>query len=153
MNTNTDSASSEDAVVEIEAVILCDQVRAETTGKLFLIGVFSDVVQVPSLPTPFQLCLAVLARAMSPGRLEFTIEVHDPAGNSALMQSVHGEGTYQGEKGRLTWMPIPLPPFVLMSEGEYMITLDFQGSAKTRQGFLVRRAAPKVQITTGTAPN
>src|SRR5260370_42645307 len=88
-----------------EALVLCDDIRFENNGKLLLIGVYSDVVQVCKLPLQLRpLGLAGRARAMAHGRIAFTVTASDPQGNSLL--EANGEMNYEGEPGRTLWLPM-----------------------------------------------
>ena len=64
MTNETRSSQS----VLFEAFVLCDDIRFENNGKLLLIGVYSDVVQVFKLPLQLRsLGLAVRAKALAKG--------------------------------------------------------------------------------------
>ena len=49
--------------IHFDSLVVCDDVRFENNGKLLLIGVYSDVVQVVKLPLQMRsLGLAIKAR-------------------------------------------------------------------------------------------
>ena len=96
--------------------MLCDDIRFENNGKLMLIGVYSDVVQVFKLPLQLRsLGLAVRAKALSQGRIAFNVTATDPQGNNLL--EANGEMNYEGEPGRTIWLPIVMGPTLLTTEG------------------------------------
>ncbi len=108
MTTETKSSQS----VLFEALVLCDDIRFENNGKLMLIGVYSDVVQVFKLPLQLRsLGLAVRAKALSKGRIAFNVTATDPQGNNLL--EANGEMNYEGEPGRTIWLPIVMGPTLL----------------------------------------
>ncbi len=130
-----------------EALVLCDDIRFESNGKLLLVGVYSDVVQVIKLPLQLRsLGLAVRGKAMSAGRISFSVAVTDPQGNGLL--DAAGELNYEGEPGRTIWIPIVMGPVLLTTEGPYGIRITLGESAPVHETFVVRKAAvPEVQLT------
>ena len=130
-----------------EALVLCDDIRFENNGKLILIGVYSDVVQVVKLPLQLRsLGLAVRGKAMSTGRVSFSVTLVDPQGNSLLEAS--GELNYDGEVGRTIWLPIVTGPAMLTTEGPYGVRITLGDGTPIQETFIVRKAAvPQVQLS------
>ncbi len=130
-----------------EALVLCDDIRFESNGKLLLVGVYSDVIQVIKLPLQLRsLGLAVRGKAMSAGRIPFSVAVTDPQGNGLL--DAGGEVNYEGELGRTIWIPIVMGPVLLTTEGPYGIRITLGDAAPVHETFVVRKAAaPEVQLT------
>ncbi len=121
-----------------EALVLCDDIRFENNGKLLLIGVYSDVVQVFKLPLQLRsLGLAVRARAMSHGRIAFTVTASDPQGNSLL--EANGEMNYEGEPGRTIWLPIVMGPTLLTTEGTYGVRIVLGDAPAIHETFVVKK--------------
>jgi len=121
-----------------EALVLCDDIRFENNGKLLLIGVYSDVVQVFKLPLQLRsLGLAVRARAMSHGRIAFTVTASDPQGNSLL--EANGEMNYEGEPGRTIWLPIVMGPALLTTEGSYNVRVALGDAPAIHETFVVKK--------------
>ena len=121
-----------------EALVLCDDIRFENNGKLLLIGVYSDVVQVFKLPLQLRsLGLAVRARAMSHGRIAFTVTASDPQGNSLL--EANGEMNYEGEPGRTIWLPIVMGPTLLTTEGTYGVRIVLGDAPAIHETFVVTK--------------
>lgn len=135
-----------------ESVILCDDIRFEATGKLLLIGVYSDIIQVPKLPLQLRsLSLAIKAKATSTGHLSFSVSVADPQGNALL--DAGGELNYEGEAGRVIWLPVVMGPALLTTEGAYSLTITLGDGTPVHETFIVRKpVAPQVQLTS-TPPN
>ena len=121
-----------------EALVLCDDIRFENNGKLLLIGVYSDVVQVFKLPLQLRsLGLAIRARAMSHGRIAFSVTASDPQGNSLL--EANGEMNYEGEPGRTIWLPIVMGPTLLTTEGTYGIRVVLGDAPAIHEAFVVKK--------------
>jgi hypothetical protein len=124
--------------VLFEALVLCDDIRFENNGKLLLIGVYSDVVQVFKLPLQLRsLGLAVRARAMSRGRIAFTVTASDPQGNNLL--EANGEMNYEGEPGRTIWLPIVMGPTLLTTEGTYGVRIVLGDATPIHETFVVKK--------------
>lgn len=135
-----------------ESLVLCDDVRYENNGKLLLIGVYSDIVQVIKLPLQLRsLGLAIKAKAMSTGRFSFSVSVADPQGNNLL--DANGELNYEGEVGRIIWLPVVMGPALLTTEGTYGVRITLGDSAPVHETFIVRKTpVPEVRVTE-TKPN
>ena len=130
-----------------EALVLCDDIRSEANGKLLLVGVYSDVIQVIKLPLQLRsLGIAVKGKALSTGRVGFSVVATDPQGNGLLEAA--GELSYDGEPGRTVWIPIVLGPVFLTTEGLYGIRITLGDSPPVHETFIVKKAvAPEVQLT------
>ena len=134
-----------------EALVLCDDIRFENNGKLLLIGVYSDVVQVFKLPLQLRsLGLAVRARAMSHGRIAFTVTASDPQGNSLL--EANGEMNYEGEPGRTIWLPIVMGPTLLTTEGTYGVRIVLGDAPAIHETFVVKKSAIEPGAMPGQTP-
>jgi len=133
----TDESRSSPSVL-FEALVLCDDIRFENNGKLLLIGVYSDMVQVFKLPLQLRsLGLAVRAKALARGRIAFNVTATDPQGNSLLEAS--GEMNYEGEPGRTIWLPIVMGPTLLTTEGQYGIRIALGDLPPIHESFLVKK--------------
>ena len=141
---------SDEASVQIEAVVICDQIRFENNGKALFIGVYNDVIMSPTLPLTMVLSLAIAVRAMSSGPLSIAISLFDPMNND-LANGLRGEGKYEGEAGRLTWFPIGFPA-TLGAEGEYRLRIEI-GEATRTERFLVRKPQPQAAPHVLFVPN
>ena len=133
--------------IVFDALVLCDDVRFENNGKLLLIGVYSDVVQVGKLPLQMRsIGLAIKAKVVSTGRYQFAVSVADPQGNQLLDAS--GEINYEGEPGRTIWFPVVMGPALLTIEGPYTVRIALGDGAPVHETFLVRKTGmPEVQVT------
>jgi hypothetical protein len=136
--------------VLFEALVLCDDIRFENNGKLLLIGVYSDVVQVFKLPLQLRsLGLAVRARAMSRGQITFTVTASDPQGNNLL--EANGEMNYEGEPGRTIWLPIVMGPTLLTTEGTYGVRIVLGDAPAIHETFVVKKTSAE-QIVAAPLP-
>lgn len=135
------------ATILFDSLVLCDDVRFENNGKLLLIGVYSDVVQVVKLPLQMRsLGLAIKAKVLSTGRFPFSVSVADPQGNQGL--DANGELNYEGEAGRSIWFPVVMGPALLTTEGPYVVRISLGDGPAVHESFLVRKAPmPEVKIT------
>ena len=138
-----DSTSS----IAFEALVLCDDVRFENNGKLLLIGVYSDLVQVVNLPLQMRsIGLAIKARVREVGKFQFSVSVADPQGNKLL--DANGELNYEGEAGRTIWFPVVMGPALLTIEGTYTVRIALGDGPFVQESFLVRKTGiPEVRIT------
>ena len=133
-------------------LVVCDDIRFESNGKLLFVGVYSDIVQVVKLPLQLRsLGLAIKARAMGNGRFTFSVMVTDPQGNSLL--DANGELNYEGEPGRIVWLPVVMGPALLTTEGTYGVRIVLADAAAVNETFLVRKAAVPEAPLLQTRPN
>lgn len=141
-------ASETSVPVVFEAFVLCDDIRFENNGKLLLIGVYSDVVEVFKLPLQLRsLGLAVRAKAMTAGPIAFNVTATDPQGNNLL--EANGEMNYQGEPGRTIWLPIVMGPALLTTEGVYRVRIALGDAPTVHETFVVKKtAAPETAAST-----
>jgi Family of unknown function (DUF6941) len=133
--------------IVFEALVLCDDVRFENNGKLLLIGVYSDVVQVVKLPLQMRsIGLAIKAKVLETGRFPFSVSVSDPQGNKIL--DANGELNYEGEAGRTIWFPVVMGPALLTIEGTYAVRISLGDGPYVEEDFLVRKTpVPEVRVT------
>ena len=132
-------ASEKTPAVIFQALVVCDDIRFENNGKLMLIGVYSDTVQVFKLPLQLRsLGLAVRAKVMAAGRIAFSVTATDPQGNGLLEAS--GEMNYEGEPGRTIWLPIVMGPALLTTEGNYNVRVALGDAPAIHESFVVKKA-------------
>jgi hypothetical protein len=144
-------SSERTPAVVFQALVLCDDIRFENNGKLLLIGVYSDIVQVFKLPLQMRsLGLAVRAKAMSAGRIAFSVTATDPHGNTLL--EANGEMNYAGEPGRSIWLPIVMGPALLTIEGSYGVRIALGDAPPIHETFVVKKT-PVPEPPAGIAPN
>ena len=137
--------------VVFEAFVLCDDIRFENNGKLLLIGVYSDVVEVFKLPLQLRsLGLAVRAKAMSQGRIAFNVTATDPQGNGLL--EANGEMNYEGEAGRTIWLPIVMGPALLTTEGLYGVRIALGDAPPVHQSFVVKKTSGPPETPGASSP-
>lgn len=145
-------SSEKTPAVVFQAFVLCDDIRFENNGKLLLIGVYSDVVQVFKLPLQMRsLGLAVRAKAMSAGRITFSVTATDPQGNTLL--EANGEMNYEGEPGRTIWLPIVMGPALLTTEGTYGVRIALGDAPPIHETFVVKKTPAPEPLPAPVAPN
>jgi hypothetical protein len=146
------TAEKDTPAVVFQTLVVCDDIRFENNGKLLLIGVYSDVVQVFKLPLQLRsLGLAVRARAMSPGRISFSVTASDPQGNSLL--EANGEVNYEGEAGRSIWLPIVMGPALLTTEGSYGVRIALGDAPPIHETFVVKKTPMPGPLVAPLPPN
>ncbi|MDP6523162.1 MAG: hypothetical protein QGI24_06990 [Kiritimatiellia bacterium] len=79
------TSKENDVIPDIQASLLCDDVRQERNGKFILIGLF-DVVGVPALPSVFQRVCIVNRWCCGDGSFEQKSKIMKPDGNTALVE-------------------------------------------------------------------
>src|SRR5215510_10474083 len=145
-------SSEKTPAVLFQGLVLCDDIRFENNGKLIFIGVYSDVVQVFKLPLQLRsIGLAVRAKAMSAGRIAFTVTATDPQGNSLL--EANGEMNYEGEPGRTVWLPIVMGPALLTTEGSYGVRIVLGDAPPIHETFIVRKTSAPEPPPPAPRPN
>ena len=145
-------ATDKNPAVVFQALVLCDDIRFENNGKLLLIGVYSDVVQVFKLPLQMRsLGLAVRAKAMSSGKIAFSVTATDPQGNSLL--EANGEMNYEGEPGRSIWLPIVMGPALLTTEGSYGVRIVLGDAPAIHETFVVKKTPAQELLPAPLPPN
>jgi hypothetical protein len=53
--------------IQVQHVIVCDDIRQESNGKQFLIGVYNDAILVPKFPAPLSLSFCIRFLALDTG--------------------------------------------------------------------------------------
>lgn len=145
--TSSRPSEPEGNALLFESLVICDDIRSESNGKLILVGVYSDVIQVAKLPLQMRsLALGIKARAMAVGRMRFSVVVADPQGNTLL--DAGGELDYQGEIGRVIWLPLVLGGALLPTEGPYSVRISLADGPTIHENFIVRKAVlPEVRVS------
>lgn len=69
---------------DVSAVIICDDVRKENTGKDILIGVYSGTVNVPAYPTTFPAALWIEIEPEGIGIVRCEFAITTPSGNPPM---------------------------------------------------------------------
>jgi uncharacterized protein DUF6941 len=145
-------SSEKTPAVVFQGLVLCDDIRFENNGKLLFIGVYSDIVQVFKLPLQLRsIGLAVRAKAMSPGRIAFSVTATDPQGNGLL--EANGEMNYEGEPGRTVWLPIVMGPALLTTEGSYAVRIVLGDAPPIHETFVVKKTPTPEQPAATPRPN
>jgi hypothetical protein len=78
-------AESADSRIEPAYVIFCEDVRREDNGKDIIIGVFTDNIIVPLLPTFMRLAFWVPCRVLRPGNVSLQFRLSSANGDILLM--------------------------------------------------------------------
>jgi hypothetical protein len=69
---------------DVEAVVLCDDIRQEANGKYLLIGVYGSNIVVRGFPTDLRLAIWILAHPKALGRVRARIRVRGPQGSTLV---------------------------------------------------------------------
>ena len=65
----------------------------------------------------------------------------------------NGELNYEGEPGRIVWLPVVMGPALLTTEGTYGVRIVLADAAAVNETFLVRKAAVPEAPLLQTRPN
>jgi hypothetical protein len=105
--------------VEINAVVMCDDIRREATGKDILIGVYSGDVVVPSFPVQVSSAfwLDIKPKELGPAELELRVSLtgKEPVVLKAGI-AVHQIGNFS----------LSLPTLQIVAESESEIILEIK---------------------------
>jgi hypothetical protein len=84
-------------IYQVQSVIVCDDVRQETSGKEILIGVYNSLAYVKSFPALFpRICFRLAVNVDPPGVYSFTIIIEEGTGRS-FIQVAHSVEVTQVE--------------------------------------------------------
>ncbi|MCJ2135625.1 hypothetical protein MKK69_16460 [Methylobacterium sp. J-026] len=76
------------AEIDIDAAVICDDVRREVTGKAILIGVWPLELTVPNYPTELFFCFHVEGAVIQSGQIEPRLVVRDEVGGTLFDSDV-----------------------------------------------------------------
>jgi hypothetical protein len=129
--------------IKLGSLIICDEMRSETSGKDILIGVYRGIIVVPSVPMMMrQLAfrLPVFADQSIDG--EFSLEVRGPDKNSLF--KANGPGRLDpSDQGFEATFGIMIGPFQLAVYGIHDVRFSCPGiKPKVVGRFLVRAPKP-----------
>lgn len=124
----------------VGTVIVCDDVRSESSGKETLVGVYNGVLVVPSLPTSLpKLCFRLPIIADGPLTAKVTFRVVSPSG--AKMIEIFGEANVKpSDPGHEVPFGFAVGNISFPESGEYEIYFAL-GDAKPKRVaiFIVRQ--------------
>ena len=120
---------------EINAVLVCDDIREEITHKLTLIGVYSGDLVVPEFPSNFPLAFYVAMTANEPGEFALDLRISPP--EAPDLRTIHVEfGVTAGADtptiGKAFAIFTPKIPIVVPAPGELVLSARWGKREKFR---------------------
>lgn len=130
-------------IPDLQASLLCDDVRQENNGKFILIGLF-DVVGVPAFPAIFQKICVVNRWCCGEGEFRQRSRILKPNGNDALIEGAEIKVVLPGAEATATSVEL----FVnakFETAGTYWIEILLNGDLKLRYPLRAVTIKPKKQ--------
>jgi hypothetical protein len=132
---------------DLQASILCDDVRQERNGKFMLIGIF-DAIGVPAFPVVFQRLCIVNRWCCGLGAFHQRSRIVAPDGATVVVEAkdvpVHLPDSEANATSVEFFMNVRFP-----AEGTYWIEITLDGDLKLRYPLKARRIEQKQQVMSG----
>ena len=106
--------------VKILNVVICDDIRRETTGKDIIIGAFGGSIQTPLLPAQLALSAWVQLSATGKGNLNFKVRWLSP--QDVPLATV--ESKMQIERASVSAISFPQLPIQVQSNGKLKLQIQ-----------------------------
>lgn len=129
------------AAITEKYIIMCDDFRREDNGKLIIIGMYMDTIQVPALPFPLPtLTFFCVLNCDRPGSFRFSFKLrHEDTGQS--IAEGMGQAPVNDPRQPLV-MPVKMVGLQLNAAGAYSFGLEFEGQAPIASTFNVQLVVP-----------
>ena len=114
------------SVYEIKTALICDGVRKEISGQDIIIGVYSDEIAVPQLPSLLALTLYLRVKFKRSEQSNIGFRVRGESGNQ-IIPDVQFQIMPQ-DIGRITTVVMGPLPINIQSFGRIIFDLKFSGS-------------------------
>jgi hypothetical protein len=123
-------------------IIMCDDIRREDNGKLVIIGMYMDTIQVPALPFPLPTLtfLSVLS-CDRPGQFRFSFKLKQEEGGTQPLAEGMGQAPVNDPRQPLV-MPIKMVGLQINAPGLYTFSLEFDGQEPIVSTFNVVLTVP-----------
>jgi hypothetical protein len=109
--------------LNVEAAILCDDVRTEINGKPFLIGVYLKTIVVQGFPANINVCIWIQFSPEELGSYAGEIRLIDKSNHLLLS----GQFTIDVKEMGSSVMSVPKTAIALGSEGDYELQWKYRG--------------------------
>ncbi|MCR5859751.1 hypothetical protein [Mesorhizobium sp. J428] len=107
----------------VEAIVVCDEVRKEITGKDIIIGAYGDGIVVPAYPANITIALWVLINSTATGNYEGELRIEAPSDNPPINVGF----AMNVVKPELSPMGISGMPLRLERDGELVVSFRLKG--------------------------
>lgn len=131
-------------VPDLQASLLCDDVRQEVTGKFILIGLFDGLVVSAVRPVCPRLCL-VNRWCMGQGDFQERTRIVAPDGNTIVAEGNAVPIKLESEQQVITTVEIILN-VTFRQPGTHWVEVMIDKELKMRYPLLVRFAVPKAPV-------
>ena len=132
---------------DLQASVICDDVRQERNGKFMLIGLF-DVIALPRFPAVFQKLCVVNRWCCGEGAFRQHSRILKPDGDAVLVQGK--EVTVRLPGGEATATSVELFLNVKFeTEGTYWVEVMLESHLKLRYPVKVKKVAPPQKPAAG----
>ncbi len=123
-------------------IIMCDDFRREDNGKLILLGMYMDTINVPALPFPLPtLTFFCVLNCDRPGNFRFSFKLkHEEGGNQPLVEGM-GQAPVIDPRQPMV-MPVKMVGIQINAPGLYTFSLEFDGQAPIVSTFTVQLVIP-----------
>lgn len=112
---------------EVQAVVLCDDIRQEISGKYVLVGVYGADIVVPGFPTQLFLSWWMMISPKIVGSLKGSVRILHSGGATLTQGEVNFEvKDLQNFTSTLTGVPVQF-----QNEGQLQLQLNFEGKWET----------------------
>ena len=102
-------------------IVLCDEVRQESTGKFILLGVYTPDLSVPQLPAVLHiLTFFVVLMDDRPSQHQFRLSVQHLETGQVVAQAMGG---FQVPRPGMVPLPLRISPIQFASAGAYTFSL------------------------------
>lgn len=115
----------EDHAVKLDTLIVCDDIRREDNGKLFVIGMYPSNIGVPKMPSVLNLCLFTTFKPIKNGKAQITIEIRNSWSDKKLVAKTEIESNTATEAFDSYIAVLPNMLLQVEKAGEISIYLKF----------------------------
>lgn len=115
---------------------MCDELRVENNGKLFIIGMYSPDMSVPQLPFVLPtLTFVFWLECDRPGSYQFNARLAHLESGAVITQAMGGFGINATRPGAVGLLPIRLMGLRFSQAGAHTFSLQFQGEQEIQHHF------------------
>ncbi|MFC1499140.1 DUF6941 family protein [Verrucomicrobiota bacterium] len=127
-------------IPDLQASLLCDDVRQEKNGKFILIGLF-DVIGVPNYPAVFQRICIVNRWCCGKGEFKQLSRIIEADGNTVLIEGKTVPVILNGSESTATCVELFLN-VKFQTEGIYWVEILLNGDLKLRYPLKAQKIQP-----------
>ena len=127
-------------IPDLQASLLCDDVRQEKNGKFILIGLF-DVIGVPGYPAVFQRICIVNRWCCGKGEFKQRSRIVEADSNTVLVEGKNVPVILNGSESTATCVELFLN-VKFKTEGTYWVEILLDGDLKLRYPLKAQRIKP-----------